>query len=163
MNRDIPILGAVLTALAVGGAVTWSQSPTNAPAMAVIQTNWDGTISWVVRTNVVMRTNTEFLSPSETARVYVSLLDAHMAAVQYQWVVKPESQRRYEEYVDRLVQATAVAPMSDAERHAAELRERELREAIRVRDVEIAGLKAYRVRLTNEIARLKREIERREK
>lgn len=157
-----------MLALWLSAACAIAQAPTNpapsAPkAVAVLQTNWEGGVEWVIRTNHVARANTEFLTPQQTARVFVSLLDAHMVAVQYQWVTPPESRARYHELVERLIQTTLYAPMSDQERHAAELRERELLEAIRIRDVEIAGLKAARVRLTNEVARLKRELERREK
>ncbi len=162
MNNSTRYIWMSVAALCVWSLV-WAQESRSTPPMAVLQTNWDGSLEWVLRTNAPVRTNREYLSPSETARVYVSLLDAHMAAVSYQWVVTPESRRRYEEYVDRLIQATWTAPMSDQERHAAELRERELRQTLEDRDRAIATLQATRVRLTNEIARLNRELERKQK
>lgn len=130
MKHQHHLLAAV-AALAVSVSVT-PAPPSN---LLVLTTNEFGAVAYVVRTNAPAgATNwalpSAFLSPEAAARVYTSMLDAHMEAVRRGWVEADTAAGQYRWLEDRLLLVCLHTPMSDWERELARAQERQLRSRI---------------------------------
>lgn len=153
MNTKPLILSLILA------VCTFAQAPVSGPKLAVLTTNEVGELVYVPKTNAPTPPTTTlsspFLTPAESSKALVSLLDSHMEAVRRGWTNPEESASQYRWLEQRLIEVIFYAPMSDMERELARIEERRLREEIRLRDVTIANLRSDRIRLQVEIQRLR--------
>jgi len=161
---------AILFVGCLAALLVAAQTPPGRPALARLTTNAVGELEWIVPTNapvapapVVPPPRSGFLSPGETSRVLVSLLDAHMAAAEHGWTPREVAADRFRELETKLVEVLVYAPLSDLERETMTAEARLLRETVSDQAKVIRDLGAERTRLLVEIERLRRLSPKQEK
>lgn len=170
MTPNVKPIPAVLFVGGLAAILAYAQFPPGRPALAQLTTNASGALEWIVPTNapvapaaVVPQPRSGFLSPGETSRVLVSLLDAHMAAAEHGWTPREVAADRFRELETKLVEVLVYAPLSDLERETMTSEARLLRETVADQAQVIRQMESDQTRMRVEIERLRRLSPKQEK